>query len=160
MKTIEHPQLGTISDQDSDMNEWVTKRLKIGAFGYETTIHAFTERRPPSDAQLAAMVRIFHASPEFRAIVERYMHDAYRSDIRPTYAKEIGDTGFWKVLTEADLPEINTPPAIWNVVTGMGPAFIDEECDLSLSFTTTFDANHEFTVRFKGGKLYECMMDG
>jgi hypothetical protein len=160
MNTIEHPELGIISDQDTNMGEWATTPLHIGAFGYETTINVFTEQCPPSDTQLAAMVRIFHATPEFKTSVERYMCDAYNSDIRPTYAEQIGDARYRKVLTESDLPEIHDPHAIWSVISGMGTIFIDEECDLALSFNTTFDPGHEFVVRFQGGELYECMMEG
>ena len=142
------------------MGEWATAPLRIGAFGYETSINVFTGQCPPRDAQLEAMLQIFRAGPEFRTIVEGHMFNAYVSYIRPAYVGEIGATGYHRVLTESDLPELDDSRAIWSVVTGMGTIFITEECDLSLSFDTTFDPGHEFVVRFRGGELYECMMDG
>jgi len=160
MNTITHPVLGLVTDIDGHMKEWGTATVRIDTFNYETAIHAFTDRGLPTESQLAAMVDVLHSTLEFKKAVEGYMFEAYRDWIRPAYIGEIGDTRYRRVLLESDLPEIQRSEDIWKVITGMNTTLILENCDLSLSFDTTFDPSHEFVVRFQGGKIYEVMMDG
>jgi hypothetical protein len=160
MNSITHPILGTITDVHGIMLEWATETLQIDTFGYFTTINAFTQSCPPTEAQLAAMVDVLHASPDFKRVVEGLMFAAYRDWIRLSYLNENGDTRYRPLLPECDLPEIQCATDIWKVITGMNSTLIDANSDLSLSFKTTFDHEHDFAVRFRGGEVYEVMMDG
>lgn len=157
---IVHPQLGTITSRSPKNDDWTTEPLLIGSFGYVVPIDACTEGGQPTPTQIAAMVSIHQATPEFREMVAGFMRDQYMQWERPAYRKQIGDTRYTRVLTEADLPEICEPSQIWQLITGMLPVHIDEDANLALAFTTTFDDSHEFAVRFCDGELYEVMMDG
>jgi len=159
-RSISHPQLGIISATSPKGDSWSTESLSIGAFGYIAPIEAWTEGDAPTPKQIEAMVSIHQATPEFRELVAGYMREQYMEWERPAYRKQIGDTRYSHVLTEADLPEIIEPSGMWKLITGMLPVHIDEDANLSMAFTTTFDQSHEFAVRFRNGELYEVMMDG
>ena len=158
--TIAHPQLGIIRATSSKANVWTTEPLPIGAFGYVACIEAWTEGGEPTARQMAAMVSIRQATPEFRDLVAGHMRDHYMQWERPAYRKQIGDARYTQNLAEADLPEISEPSEIWRLITGILTVIIDEEANLSLEFITTFDKSHDFAVRFRDGELYEVMMDG
>lgn len=158
--TITHPHLGIIRATGPKANIWTTERLRIGAFGYIASIEAWTQGGEPTPHQIAAMVSIRHATPEFRELVAGHMRDQYMQWERPAYRKQIGDARYTPTLTESDLPEVSEPSGIWKLITGILTVVIDERADLSLEFTTTFDKSHDFAVRFRNGEPYEVMMDG
>ena len=158
--SLTHPQLGVIRATSPKANVWTTEPLPIGAFGYLASIEAWTDGGEPSPQQIAAMVSIHQATPEFREMVAGYMRDQYMQWERPAYRKQIGDARYTQTLKEPDLPEIAEPSEIWKLITGILTVIIDERADLSLEFITTFDKSHNFAVRFRDGELYEVMMDG
>jgi hypothetical protein len=160
LATITHPKLGVIQATSPKANVWTTQPLPIGAFGYVASIEAWTEGGEPTPEQIAAMVSIHQATPEFREVVAGHMRDQYMQWERPAYRKQIGDAQYTQTLTESDLPEIGEPSEMWKLITGILTVIIDERADLSLEFITTFDKSHDFAVRFRDGELYEVMMDG
>jgi len=139
---------------------WSTEPLLIGAFGYSASIEVWTKGGEPTPQQIAAMLAIHEATPEFRDMVAGQMRDQYMQWERPAYRKQIGDPRYTQTLTESDLPEITEPSEIWKLITGILTVIIDENGDLSMEFTTTFDKSHDFAVRFRDGEVYEVMMDG
>jgi len=102
--TISHPQLGLI--RATDTHVWSTEPLLIGAFGYSASIEVWTKGGEPTPQQIAAMLAIHEATPEFRDMVAGQMRDQYMQWERPAYRKQIGDPRYTQTLTESDLPEI------------------------------------------------------
>jgi hypothetical protein len=158
-KTIVHPVLGIIMDI-WEGRVWQTAPRPLGAFGYVASIAIDTAGGEPSEAQMNAAARLANATPEFKAEVEGYLFGEYRENVRPAYIKTVGDPRYRARLTLGDLPEVEAPSGIWKVITGVNSVGIDEKGDIHLEFIPAFDPGHDFAVRFRGGKLYEVLIDG
>src|SRR4051812_37784619 len=112
---INHPQLGNIRSETPNGTVWVTKPLLMGAFGYLAPIETWTEGGEPTSQQIAAMISIHQATPEFREMVAGAMREKYMNSERPAYLRQIGDPRYVQRLTESDLPELSEPSEMWKL---------------------------------------------
>ncbi|MCE9518321.1 MAG: hypothetical protein K8R87_01940 [Verrucomicrobia bacterium] len=158
-KTITHPLLGAITTQCAKHEVWTTAPVRIGAFDCLVPITAWTKGEEPTPQQIAAMVSMHGATQEFKESVEGYIRDTYMEYDRPAYRKTIGDPRFKHNLSELDLPEIKEPSEIWRIIGRMLSVDVDEQANFSLSFTTTFDVEHNFVLRFENGELLDVVME-
>ena len=157
---ISHPQLGPIKSITSNDNEWATEPLVIEGLGFTASIHAFTEGKPPSERQLAAMAKVLGAKKSMKKEMAEEMLDAYDSDIRPSYLRAISENRIKHPLTPADLPDLEEPRQIWKVISGLQNVFVDEKGDATFEFGLKFDPEHQLTVRYVDGEIDEAGLDG
>jgi hypothetical protein len=161
---IAHPQLGTLRGcGQPGYRTWETDPLQIGAFGYRAPVSLSTKSAAPSPRELALMVSVTQANEEFKELVARHLLQQYMDYERPAYRKQIDSSQYARALTESDLPELQNPSDVWRLITGLLGVYVEYRgaaADVTYLFTTTFDSDHEFEIRFRDGELYEMGMDG
>ncbi|WP_395742011.1 DUF6985 domain-containing protein [Prosthecobacter sp.] len=162
---LTHPVLGAMDAfyVPGGLPYLVTGRLRIGALPFESSITLWTDPENPADIALTGAVGLVQSGADFRAEVERRFFEDYTTCTRPEYLEYARDPGYG--IDPSMLPEIHEPHEVWSFlrpcehgavsVHEPGKFYPSQVAEVCLSFSVPFDAEHDFTLKFRDGKFAE-----
>ena len=162
---ITHPVLGAMDAfyVEGGLPYLITGKLPIGALPFESIITIWTDPERPTDIAISGAVNLVQSGEDFRAEVERRFFDDYRTVTRDEYLEYARDPGY--DIDPSMLPEIHEPHEVWSFLKPCEYGAVDikepnkfypsKVAEVSLSFTVSFDSEHDFHIIFRDGKFAE-----
>ncbi len=140
-----------------------TPELRSDRFLFSSQITIWTSPENPSDIAISGAANLVQSGDDFRAEVERRFFEDYITITHTEYLEYASDPAHG--ITPSMLREIHTPAEVWSFLRPKNDdtAAINEPdrfdksqiAEVTLSFSVSFDAEHDFHIVFKGGKFYE-----
>lgn len=150
-REIEHDILGYLRKWQ---HGWTTEPLWISSLNYTIPVAVHTREPLPTEQQLAILSALVTAPESFKDELALHLAGHYRKWTLPAYLPQIGDNRYTPALTHDDLPQLANDADIWRVLgEPLQIAVYDDQ--LSISFATRFDIEHETTVSISGGSINE-----
>ena len=161
MKHSIDPVLGPMAFRAvEDGQGWWTKQDHLDLMGGLVPLEVYADANGPTEAQRQVYRTFKQAEKGLRAELQAALFAFYQIE-REQYAAACGDI---EGYVENFLPELQSSEEVWGILTPLswlivGPEIVewneeaDGECDSMLSWHGCWDAEHEFSALFEGGRF-------